>query len=586
MGETHVKAKKRKRRILWSISAIVIITIAGLVGCGIARQRSQAAAPSADDTVTVFVGDLAASASASGQLLPQREAQLALGVSGHVEHVSVGVGDRVRAGDALVLLESGDLQRAVESAEQNLAIQEANLAELRRPPDPQDVAAAEASAANAQAQLDDLLAGPSAQEQAQAQASLDSAQAQLDDLLAGPSQDDLAQAQAALISAKASLQAARARYEALDDQLVVAQNDIHNAQIAIDGARDMYDQLIWRQPEVATSWGPYSPQAAAKRSAQIGYDVAVANYALTEINVNDTAVRSAQAQVAQAENTLAALTEEKTVQIAAAEAQVARAKANQIALTEEQSVQIAAARAQLAQAAASLAKLLDGASEEQLSIAEAQTEQARIALEEARDNLDAATLTAPFAGTITAVHIAVGEYASGLAVELVDTESLRVVLDVDEVDIGTIRVGQPTRITLETWPDRDIAGEVVSIAPKAKNLGGIVSYEVQLSLDAAGLPVLTGMTANADLITAQRENVLLVPNRAIIADRAENRYYVNRIEGQEIVKVEVTIGLRDNTYTEVTTGLAQGDLVYIGTVDEGFGFAQGPPSGMREVRAQ
>jgi HlyD family secretion protein len=583
-----VKAKKRKRRILWTISATVVIAVVVLVGCGLARRRAQEAAPSADDMVTAFVGDLAASASASGQLLPHRESRLALGGSGRVEHVYVGVGDRVQSGDALVLIETGDLQRAVQSAEQSLAIQEASLAELLSPPDPQDVAAAEAAVINAQAQLDDLLAGPSIQEQAQTQAVLDSAQAQLDDLLAGPSQDELAQARAALVSARASLQAAQARYEALDDQLVVAQNDIHSAQLAVDRARDMYDQLVWYSPDrlVAESWGPYSPQAAAKRNAQINYDVAVANYALAEININDAAVRSALAQVAQAENALATLTEERTVQIASAEAQVARAKASLATLTEEKTVQIATARAQLVQAEASLTRLLDGASEEQLAIAAAQVEQARITLQEAQDNLQAATLTAPFAGTITAVHVAAGEYASGLAVELVDTDSLRVVLNVDEVDIGTIQVGQPTVVTLETWPERDLAGEVVSIAPKAKSLGGIVSYEVQLSLDTADLPVLTGMTANADLITAQRENVLLVPNRAIIADRQENRYYVNRIEGEEIVKVEVSIGLRDSTYTEITGGLERGDPVFIGTVDEGLGFGQGPPEFVRETNEQ
>jgi HlyD family secretion protein len=106
-------------------------------------------------------------------------------------------------------------------------------------------------------------------------------------------------------------------------------------------------------------------------------------------------------------------------------------------------------------------------------------------------------LVAPFAGTVTAVHVAVGEYATGLAVELVDTDSLRVVLDVDEVDIGTIRVGQPTIISLETWPQYDLPGEVVSIAPKAKSVGGIVAYEVQLSFDPRELPVLTGMTTRS-----------------------------------------------------------------------------------------
>jgi HlyD family secretion protein len=575
-----VNAKKRKRT-LWI--SLVVIAVVGLGGCAVARRRAQIAdAPQSGDVVTAFVGDLSASASASGRLQPKQEAQLALGTAGTVEQVYVAVGDTVKKGDVLIQLETGNLQRAVESAKQNLAISEANLAELRNDPDVKDVAAARAAVDNAQAQLDDLLAGPSDEELAQAQAALTTAQANLDDLLAGPSREELEQAQAALASARSALAAAKARYEALDDQLVVAQNNIDNAQLAIDRARDAYNLLVWNNWKAADSWGPYSPQAAALKNARIGYDVAVANYQLTEIDINDAAVRSAEAQVAQAEARLASLTEEKTVQIAAAEAQVARAQASLSALTEEKTAQIAAARAQLAQARATLTKLLDGPSEEQLLIAEAQVEQARISLEEAEDNLKSASLLAPFDGTVTAVHVAAGELASGLAVELADTESLEVVLAVDEIDVGAIHVGQPTRVTLETWSDVELTGKVVSIAPKSTTISGIVAFWVHLSLDAGDLPVLTGMTANADLVTAQRENVLLVSNRAIIADRDANKYYVNKIQGDEIVKTEIVIGLRDNSYTEIVSGLEDGDQVYIGIIDEGLDFTQGPPENVRE----
>jgi HlyD family secretion protein len=237
------------------------------------------------------------------------------------------------------------------------------------------------------------------------------------------------------------------------------------------------------------------------------------------------------------------------------------------------------------QAEASLAKLLRGGSEEELQIAEAQVEQALISLEEAQDNLESASLTAPFDGMVTAVHVAIGERASGLAIEMVDPATLRVVLDVDEIDIGAIRVGQRSIVTLESWPNRELDGEVVWIAPKARQTGDIVTYQVHLDLDAGDLPIRTGMTANADVITAQREDVLLIPNRAVVADRRELKYYANRLVNDEIVQVEIDVGLRDNTFTEVISGLDKGDQVVIGT-DDDFRFGEGPPSGMREFGQQ
>lgn len=572
----------RKRQATWSI---ILVTLVALVatGCQI-RDRLPGRANvglAESDIATAFVGTLASEVSASGQLVPQQEGTLALGVAGRVAQVEVKRGERVQAGAVLIQLEKDDLERAMTAAEQDLAIQLANLAELTKKPSAQDVEAAEKTVANARAQLNDLLAGASKEELASVQAAVTAAQAQLEDLEAGASQEELAQARAQLASAQAALDAAQERSKAQRDQLLVAQNDIDNARLARDRAREQYEKLVWNDWKAGVSWGPYSPLGTAVKKAEAAYEAALANYKLTELQINDSALRQTQYQVSQAEYALAALTDVKTVQIAAARAQLARAESSLAAMLEEKSVPIAGARAQLAQAEASLARLVDGPSEEQVAIANAQVEQARISLEEAQENLARASLIAPFDGLVTDIYLAEGEWATGPAVELVNTSSLQVVLDVDEIDVGHIRLGQAALITLEPWPDRELEGEVVSIAPKAKIAGQIVTFEVHVAFDAQELAVLTGMTANAELTAIQEENVLLVPNRAIVVDRESGNYYVNRVEDKALTRVAVTIGLRDARYTEITAGLQEGDRVFTGqAVNEGLDFTQGPPPGV------
>jgi len=537
---------------------------------------------SESDIATAFVGTLTSEVSASGQLVAQEDATLAVGVAGRVAQVHIQTGDRVQAGELLIQLENDDLERAVKASEQDLAIQQANLAQLTKDPSAQDLEAAQKAVANAQAQLDDLLAGPSEQDLASVQAAVAAAQAQLADLEAGASKEELVQANAQLASAQAALAAAQARSAAQKEQLVVAQNDIDNTRLARDRAREQYEKLVWNDWKAGVSWAPYSPLGSAVKKAEANYEAAVANYDLTKLQANDSALRQAQFQVSQAQYALSALKEAKTVQIAAARAQLARAESSLAAMLEEKSVPIANARAQLAQAESSLAKLVDGPSEEQVTIANAQVEQARISLEEAQDNLAQASLVAPFDGLVTDVYLAEGEWVAGPAAELVNTSSLQVVLDVDEIDVGHIRLGQPARITLEPWPDQELPGKVVSIAPKAKIAGQIVTFEVQLDFDTQDLPVLTGMTANAELTTEEEQDVILVPNRAIVLDRETGTYYVNRVDGESLTRVEVTLGLRDARYTEIRSGLQAGDRVFTGqAVNEGIDFTQGPPSGVR-----
>ena len=244
---------------------------------------------------------------------------------------------------------------------------------------------------------------------------------------------------------------------------------------------------------------------------------------------------------------------------------------------------ITAAEASVASAEAVLDRLQRGASDYQITQAEVAVKQARISLQQAENALNEATLTAPFAGVVTAVHVNVGEMANGVLVEMVDSSSLEVVLAVDEVDIGDLYVGQPAVITLETWPNEEINGQVTAIAPKANNgTSALVTYDVFLGLGATDLPILVGMTADASLETVNASDVLLVPNAAVNVDRTNGQYSVNLVtvdgDGNEVfTETAVSVGLHDNQYTQIVDGLNEGDRLLIGEMPPVQQF--GPGSG-------
>ncbi len=178
-------------------------------------------------------------------------------------------------------------------------------------------------------------------------------------------------------------------------------------------------------------------------------------------------------------------------------------------------------------------------------------------------------MTAPFAGVITAVNAQPGETANGVLVELFDPTTLEVVLDVDEVDIAQVQPGQQATIALETWPDEEISAEVAAVLPQSSPGSDLVTFRTYLSLGQTSLPVRVGMTANARLLAETLENVLLLPNAAIQADRQRGTYSVVRVvpgaDGQDTFEtVPVTIGMRDGRFTEITSGLQAGDEVIIG----------------------
>ncbi|MEJ2747560.1 MAG: HlyD family efflux transporter periplasmic adaptor subunit [Anaerolineae bacterium] len=481
---TKMNEKKRSKKWYWIGGAALIVVILIIALPSLMSNDAQTGAGTGE-IVTAFLGDLSASATASGQVEAQREAALALPGTGEVADVYVDVGDAVQAGDPLVKLDTAELERSVVSAQQALAIQEANLATLQAPASDADIAAAEAAVASAQASLQDLLDGPSQDEITAAQADVNAAQADV---------------------ASAATQLADLQASASDEEILAAQLALDLAQKQATSAAEQHSTILVMEPNKYIHQNRLNDMEFAARTAAVQ---ANANLASAQ-ETYDTLVNGDPNSIAAAQASLA---------LAAASRDAAQIKLDTLTMDPSEA-QVAAAEASVASAKASLDQLQRGPSDYQITQAEVAVEQAQISLQQAERNLAEATLTAPFDGVVTAVHVHVGEMANGILVEMVDPGSLEVVLAVDEVDMSNITIGQPATITLETWPNEPISGQVTAVAPKASNdASALVTYDVFLGLGKTDLPILVGMTADAKLVTASLTNVLLVPNAAVNVDR-------------------------------------------------------------------
>ena len=350
-------------------------------------------------------------------------------------------------------------------------------------------------------------------------------QANLEQLQTGPTGAEVKAAQASLASAQAAYSAAKKVANALPDQLVIAQQNLDKAKEHLRVAQWAYDNMLntWFLKDYA----PNSPQAEALNNAQTDYNVALADYNLKNAQINTSDVSAAAAQIAQAQ--------------------------------------------------ANLETLKSGPTEAQLKAAKAQVEQARIALEIAQKNLAEATLKSPFAGLIAAVNVKVGEPSTGAgpAFVIVDTSVFHIDVTVDEVDVARIAIDQPLTVTLDALPGQMINGRVDQIAPTATVNGGVVSYAVRLVLDPTEAPLRAGMSATAEIVVDEAKGVVLVPNWAIRRDRDTGEVLVSVMKNGQIVEVPVTLGLRNESLSEVTEGVKAGDTVAVSTLREELSFFGG-----------
>ena len=197
-------------------------------------------------------------------------------------------------------------------------------------------------------------------------------------------------------------------------------------------------------------------------------------------------------------------------------------------------------------------------------------QKAELAVENAKDDLMKTEILAPFGGTVVDIgvkekdELSSFDYSSKTAVHLVDTRTVKMEGVVDEIDIYQVGVGQEAVIVVDAMPDEEFPGEVTFISPFGTEEAGVVEFAVTIELDPTEIELKGGLTATADIIVADRKNVLLIPKEAFIETPVG--VFVGVVEDETTEEPErrrVVLGAQDYAFAEVVSGLSEGEKVVI-----------------------
>jgi HlyD family secretion protein len=562
--------------------AVLLVAALALAACGGTTTATTT-------TAAVRRGDLTQSVSGSGQIKPAQDIDLSFGTAGTIAQVLVKEGDKVQQGARLAVLETSDLDQQVLQAEANLKSAQAALQSLKDGPKETDLRSAEAQLAAAQAQLNQAVKGNArGTDVASAQAQLKAAQADLA-ALKNPTVADLSAAQLRLTQAQANLQSTRDNDSAAKTR---AEGDLSKAVDALTQAQSRYSSALQNWQYVQdTGNDPVQPtrtNAQGKAVANTLNDAQRRQYYDTFVQA-ESALHSAEEAVRQGQVAFDNARQKEAADIPLAEAQLADAQRQLDALTNPTPQKLAAAEAKVAQARAQLTQLLGGTkndaaiaqstveqrqaaldalkappTEANLAQADANVAQAAASLAKARLSRTHAELVAPFAGTVATVNIKPGDTAGSgatAAVSIVDDSAFHVDVSISEADLGKLKVGQAAEVELDALPGQRLDGTLDYIAPTGTTEQNVTTYLTRVTLKPTDQQLRVGLSAAVSIIIDKRTNALLVPSGAV--RETDNGPQVQVKRGNDTALVPVKIGLIGDSDTEVISGLQEGDEVIL-----------------------
>jgi HlyD family secretion protein len=562
---------------------VVNAGLLAVLGGGIALAVTSLGQPKAAEaplrTAPVQRGVVQSTVSASGNVQAAASIDLSFGASGTLTRIAVKVGQRVKAGQVLAQVDETNARSTVASAQASLEQAQAQLASDRQSTSAQ-VVSAEDSLAAARRSLadtkkinrDQIIAAEQQVKQAESQVAADRVTAPT----------AVTNAQSSLAQAEGSI----SYTQALNDrQLEAAQQDVDAAAATLSSdqaklGRDQATELSdcgTNNPTITSSTSNSCRNSAQSvitdqttvtrdQTSLLGAQNALAQLQLKTAQSLDQAKAqrdSAARALVTAKTSNAQTLERDTQALASARTSLSQTRTKAAQSVSQAQAQVRSAQLSLANARASLATL-DGS---QVSQDLARIHTAEVQLATAQDGLRDTALSAPVAGTVSAISVSVGQLVSGgaaAAFTLTDLDRLQVVVGFPETDAAKIRAGQAATVTLDALAGRQLAAHVISVSPTAAVAENVVTYAVTLALDRTRAGVKPGMTAAVEVVTAHRDGILNVPSSAVSSSGDQATVVVLR--GKEQVTVPVVTGLAGDSTTEIAGGLSEGDLVVLPTV--------------------
>jgi RND family efflux transporter MFP subunit len=566
----YIAAHKVRSAIILVVVAVALYWLWGVTHPTVVQTRYVLA--------TVGTGTIVSTVSESGQVSPSNQVTINPQATGQITQVLVKDGEQVGKGQPLAYLNATDEYNAVTSAKASLQSAQLSLQKLQEPATALQLTQDQDSVAKAQASL----------ETDQSNLSNDYTTAYNDTVA---SFLDLPSIQTQLQDIETGTEASRGTQWNIDYYENATENwdDLD----AIAGRTSTYSAYT---TTLAAYNKAYADFQLTSPSSSTSTDVAILNETYTTLQDEENALNAANSfiqfyenqvknnnQVPNAEATTAITTLSSDITKINSHLSTLLSDKNQITSTQQSIVNDTSS---ITEGQQTLAQLQGGADALDIQSDQLNIQQQQNALQQAEDNLSNYTVSAPFAGTVANLNLNVGDtVSSGTNAATLITSADIVDISVNEVDAAKIALGEQATLTFDAIPNLSLTGTVVDVSPLGTVTQGVVSYAIKIGFTTQDTRVKAGMTVNANIQTAVHSNVLTVPASAITTSGGATYVSVFNppLTGAGVsstagvvsvtppTEIPVTVGITDNTNTEITSGLTAGEQIVARTSSSAAG---------------
>lgn len=514
------KKKNFIQRNKWWTALIVFIALVGLF---LFIKSKKVTLP---ESLTVQKHNIVEEVSATGNVKALSDLDLSFQMSGQVSKVNVSVGDKVSQGQILASLSNGDLTAALEQAKAGLKVAQANLASLQNGSTPEQIAVNESQVEKAKNDLSNAKISLVNSIKDAYTKSDDAIRNYTDVMFTNPRTEN----PVLLFQTDAQLQ-----------------TDIVNERVTIENLLSSLNSSILTLDDFSN----------------IDSALSVANNTLTT-------VQTFLQKLAYAVNKLSPDSSISQTTLTLWKTNISTSRASidlAISSLSSASNQYQSSIASLNVSNSQLTLIKTGATIDQLKAQEAVVEQAKANVDAAQANLSKSIIISPISGVITNVEAKVGQIMQPgvIAVSVISYGEYDVESYVPEADIAKVKVGDRATTTLDAYgSDVFFDTSVIKIDPAETIIENVPTYKVTLKFSSSSdSRIKSGMTANLDILTGQKNDVLAAPSRSIYSIDV-NKYVmlVDSVDPTKTTKTQVETGMRGvDGYTEIISGLKEGDKI-------------------------
>jgi len=542
---------KRKKLIILVSSVVVVVLVASSIIIGQLKK------PLPYEFVVAKKQNVVQEVSVTGKVKPAQSVDLAFEKSGKVKKVYVQVGDAVEENKLLVAQDNAELQAQLEQAKADLEAQQAKLAELQKGTRPEELQVYQTKVQNAQKVFDDAkisLANVKSKADSDLAILYDDVKDTLNDAYAKA--DDAVNKQTEELFSNDLSSSPLLTFSSSDYQAVV------NAQSQRVVARDALINLKKIVDNNSLDYG-FLDNSLIQAEMYLGQVRDFLNTVNTTLNstgnLTEATASTYKGYISTGRtNVNTALTSVSTLKQSIASQKIT----NQKNIDTEQA-SYNAAKNDLDVAQKELELKIAGSTPEAIQAQEAQVLASQANINNIAAQIEKATLKAPINGVITKQDAKVGEIASAnsVIISLISQADFEIEANIPEADIAKVKIGDTAKITLDAYgPDVIFEAKITKIDPAETIVEGVPTYKTTLQFTQNDTRIKSGLTANVDILTNQKENVLAVPYRAVISKDGDK--IVRVLIGKKIEERKVQIGLRGSDGNiEITEGVQEGEKI-------------------------